>query len=104
MNKLKMLHYFFFFSFIIRLNDIDTALIESAAKREFPYRIVVLGSSKVGKTALISRFLHQEFPLKHKPTSEETNFGSYTLSGVNVKLEILDTSGINEVCIYAIRT
>lgn len=79
-------------------HDIDAAIIESAAKREEPYRIVVLGQEKVGKTALICRFLEKEFPLKHKATSEQTNFGTYTLAGVKVKLEILDTSGKNEVC------
>lgn len=81
-------------------HDIDTAIIESAAKREEPYRIVVLGPEKVGKTALICRFLEKDFPLKHRATSEQTNFGTYTLSGVKVKLEILDTSGKNEVCIH----
>lgn len=80
-------------------HDIDAAIIESAAKREEPYRIVVLGPEKVGKTALICRFLEKEFPLKHKATTEQTNFGTYTLAGVKVKLEILDTSGKNEVCI-----
>lgn len=81
-------------------HDIDAAIIESAAKRHEtePYRIVVLGPEKVGKTALICRFLEKDFPLKHKATSEQTNFGTYTLAGVKVKLEILDTSGKNEVC------
>lgn len=91
------------FSLRFDRHDIDTAIIESAAKREEPYLVVVLGPEKVGKTALICRFLEKEFPLKHRATSEQTNFGTYTLSGVKVKLEILDTSGKNEVCIELIR-
>lgn len=84
-------------------SEIDAAIIESAAKREEPYRIVVLGPEKVGKTALICRFLEKDFPLKHRATSEQTNFGTYTLAGVKIKLEILDTSGKNEVSIELIR-
>lgn len=84
-------------------HEIDAAIIESAAKREEPYRIVVLGPEKVGKTALICRFLEKDFPLKHRATSEQTNFGTYTLAGVKVKLEILDTSGKNEVSTELIR-
>lgn len=57
----------------------------------------------MGKTALICRFLEKDFPLKHKATSEQTNFGTYTLAGVKIKLEILDTSGKNEVCNELIR-
>lgn len=87
------------FDWIFRFerHEIDAAIIESAAKREEPYRIVVLGPEKVGKTALICRFLEKDFPLKHRATSEQTNFGTYTLAGVKIKLEILDTSGKNEV-------
>lgn len=88
-----------FFSPRFDRHEIDAAIIESAAKREDPYRIVVLGPEKTGKTALICRFLEKDFPLKHRATSEQTNFGTYTLSGVKVKLEILDTSGKNEVSI-----
>lgn len=80
-------------------HDIDTALIESAANRPEPYRVVVLGPEKVGKTALINRFLNKEFPIKHKATTEQTNHSTYSLAGVKIKLEILDTSGKNEVSI-----
>lgn len=52
---------------------------------------------------MICRFLEKDFPLKHKATSEQTNFGTYTLAGVKIKLEILDTSGKNEVCNELIR-
>lgn len=83
-------------------HEIDAAIIESAAKREDPYRIVILGPEKVGKTALICRFIEKDFPIKHRATSEQTNFCCYSLSGVKVKLEILDTSGKNEVSIELI--
>lgn len=76
---------------------INTFLIASAAKRKEPINIVMLGPEKAGKTALICRYLQKDFPLKHKPTSEQTYHSTYTLAGVKLKLEILDTSGKNEV-------
>lgn len=86
-----------------RCNDIDTALIESVARREEPYRIVVLGPEKVGKTALINRFLDKAFPIKHKATTEQSNHFTYALAGVKINLEILDTSGKNEVSMNILR-
>lgn len=53
------------------------------------YRVVVMGSSGVGKTALINQFLYDSFVDDHKPTVEELHRGEYD----DVILDILDTSG-----------
>ena len=34
-------------------------------------RIVLLGNTKVGKTAIVSRFLHGHFPTRHRGTYQE---------------------------------
>ena len=54
-------------------------------------KIVVLGESKVGKSALIFRYLKGEFPKKHDPTVEDT----YKVEKEDLKydVEILDTAG-----------
>ncbi|XP_076338655.1 ras-related protein Rap-1b-like isoform X2 [Tachypleus tridentatus] len=60
------------------------------------YRVVVMGSSRVGKTAIIKRFLDQIFPEEHVPTIEELYTTEYKIGGVLFKLNILDTSGSYE--------
>lgn len=57
-------------------------------------RIVVLGSAKVGKSAIIQQFLYDEFPIKHRRTVEDLHVAEYNLSnGASLTLEILDTTG-----------
>jgi small GTP-binding protein len=60
------------------------------------YRLVVLGASKVGKTCLVSRMLHQELAKKYKATVEEFHQGEYEINGRALTLDILDTSGSYE--------
>uniref|UniRef100_T1JY33 GTP-binding protein Rhes n=1 Tax=Tetranychus urticae TaxID=32264 RepID=T1JY33_TETUR len=58
------------------------------------YRLVVMGASKVGKTAIIKRFLYDAFPADHNPTVEELHKSEYEIKGIGtVAVEILDTSG-----------
>ena len=54
-------------------------------------KIVVLGESKVGKSALIFRYLKGKFPKEHDPTVEDI----YKVEKEDLKydVEILDTSG-----------
>lgn len=61
------------------------------------HKIVVMGAAKVGKSSIIQQFLYNTFPLKYKRTVEEMHHGYFSVSGVNLTLDILDTSGSYEV-------
>ncbi|XP_049867564.1 ras-related protein Rap-1 isoform X1 [Pectinophora gossypiella] len=60
------------------------------------HKIVVLGAAKVGKSSLISQFLYNTFSTKYKRTVEEMHHGDFSVSGVRLTLDILDTSGAYE--------
>ncbi|KAK3520214.1 hypothetical protein QTP70_019355 [Hemibagrus guttatus] len=57
------------------------------------HRMVVLGSTKVGKTAIISRFLNERFDDQYTPTIEDFHRKFYSIRGDVYQLDILDTSG-----------
>ena len=57
------------------------------------YRIVVMGSAGVGKSAIISQFLYDNFQFEYNQTVEELHQGEYDLNGVKLTLDILDTAG-----------
>ncbi|XP_018618714.1 dexamethasone-induced Ras-related protein 1-like [Scleropages formosus] len=57
------------------------------------YRMVILGSTKVGKTAIISRFLNERFEEQYTPTIEDFHRKFYSIRGDVYQLDILDTSG-----------
>lgn len=56
-------------------------------------RMVILGSTKVGKTAIISRFLNERFDDQYTPTIEDFHRKLYCIRGDVYQLDILDTSG-----------
>ncbi|XGW32689.1 hypothetical protein V3C99_017321 [Haemonchus contortus] len=56
------------------------------------YRLVVLGSAKVGKTNLIRRYLYNEFSEKYKETIEDLHSRQFRIQGVPLPLDILDTN------------
>lgn len=57
------------------------------------YRMVILGSTKVGKTAIVSRFLSGRFEEQYTPTIEDFHRKLYSIKGDVYQLDILDTSG-----------
>lgn len=62
-------------------------------KEKTQVRLVFLGAAGVGKTALIRRFLQDTFEPKHRRTVEELHSKDFDIGGVNITVEILDTSG-----------
>uniref|UniRef100_A0A8D8YSH2 GTP-binding protein Rhes n=1 Tax=Cacopsylla melanoneura TaxID=428564 RepID=A0A8D8YSH2_9HEMI len=57
------------------------------------HKIVVMGSPRVGKSSIIQRFLFNNFSTKYKPTIEEMFHEDFSMNGVHLKLDILDSSG-----------
>lgn len=57
------------------------------------YRMVVLGASRVGKSAIVSRFLTGRFEDQYTPTIEDFHRKVYNIRGDMYQLDILDTSG-----------
>ena len=66
---------------------------ESEAPLKNCFRLVIVGSSKVGKTAIVSRFLENKYDDKYTPTIENFHRKIYSIRGESYRLDILDTSG-----------
>ncbi|CAL8128203.1 unnamed protein product [Orchesella dallaii] len=56
-------------------------------------RLVILGGPKVGKSAIVKRFLFGSFMEKYKPTVEELYSKEYDFHRITLKVDILDTAG-----------
>ena len=57
------------------------------------YKIVVLGSGGVGKSALTVQFVQGIFVEKYDPTIEDVYLKSIEINGHRFTLEITDTAG-----------
>ena len=57
------------------------------------HRVVVFGAGRVGKTAIVNRFLHGTFPEHYKATVEDLHCREYDIKGAVLKVDVLDTSG-----------
>ena len=55
------------------------------------YRILFLGLAGVGKTSIVSQFLHKQFSTRYKPTLQEMYSGEIDLGGSLCILNIEDT-------------
>ena len=62
-------------------------------KEDTDAKLVILGKSLVGKSALTFRFINDQFPKDHDTTIEDQYKITMTIDGNEVKLEILDTAG-----------
>lgn len=79
-----------------RNNAVDDAIGPANAR----HKIVVMGAAKVGKTSIITQFLYNTFTTKYKRTIEEMHQGNFSIAGVSLTLDILDTAGSYEVSAY----
>lgn len=60
------------------------------------YKMVVLGSGAVGKSALTIRLVTQNFLKEYDPTIEDNYNKTITVDGTPAHLDILDTAGQDE--------
>lgn len=63
------------------------------------YKIVVLGSGGVGKSALTVQFVQGIFVEKYDPTIEDSYRKQVEVDGQQCMLEILDTAGTVSECL-----
>ena len=61
--------------------------------KQIEIKLVILGKSLVGKSALTYRFINDQFPKDHDTTIEDQYKVSTNIDGFNCLLEILDTAG-----------
>ena len=60
---------------------------------ESGFKIVVMGTSGSGKTAIIQRFLYGTFSARHAPTVEDTYFIEFPYKKNLINISVSDTSG-----------
>nr|AVV26985.1 GTP-binding protein Rheb isoform 2 [Peranema trichophorum] len=63
-------------------------------------KVVMLGCSAVGKTALTQQFVNQRFPTIYHPTVDQTWTRVIQVRGVEVELIVLDTCGQDELELF----
>ena len=64
-----------------------------SGEKPVQFKLVVLGKSLVGKSALTYRFINDQFPKEHDTTIEDQYKVSTQIDGFNCLVEILDTAG-----------
>ncbi|GIZ04132.1 dexamethasone-induced Ras-related protein 1 [Caerostris extrusa] len=75
---------------------VDAEQMAKGLKANDHPRVVILGATGVGKTAIAQQFFYNRFPVDHKPTVEEMHNCVYDVSGCPLSLDVLDTSGYYE--------
>jgi small GTP-binding protein len=67
--------------------------LNSQGEKPLEIKLVILGRSLVGKSALTFRFINDQFPKDHDTTIEDQYKFNINIDGTNCLLEILDTAG-----------
>ena len=65
----------------------------TSEEKDRTYRLLVLGATSVGKTAIISQLLYDQIPQDHTHTVQQMYLGKFGLCGPKISIEIEDTSG-----------
>ncbi|CEF70861.1 Small GTPase superfamily and Small GTPase superfamily, Rho type and Small GTPase superfamily, Rab type and Small GTP-binding protein domain and Small GTPase superfamily, Ras type and P-loop containing nucleoside triphosphate hydrolase domain-containing protein [Strongyloides ratti] len=81
-------------------NELDYSLLEINSCPNSPavkkvFRLVVVGSARTGKTAIVSRFLNEGFEERYIPTIENFHRKIYKRGGDVYQLDIVDCSGMD---------
>ena len=66
---------------------------EGAVGVKTSFRVLVMGSSMVGKTSIISQFLYDKFKPEYKATVQDMYRGKFNVDELKFSLDIEDTSG-----------
>ena len=75
------------------LNDSNLSHLSTLNREEVGLKLVVLGRSLVGKTALTFRFINNKFPTEHDTTIEDSYSIPAKIDDFQCQFEILDTAG-----------
>ncbi|KAI0981652.1 hypothetical protein GJ496_006458 [Pomphorhynchus laevis] len=69
-------------------------IINTSMKQPLPlYKVIMLGSGGVGKSALTLRYMYEEFVEDYEPTKSDSYRKDISLDGEDVQIDILDTAG-----------
>ena len=71
----------------------DITIDGKSEEKTVSVKVVVLGKSLVGKSALTYRFINDKFPEDHDTTVEDQYKVVVTIDDISCELEILDTAG-----------
>lgn len=76
----------------IRSRDTDTSLLSQINQTPL-YKVIIVGSGGVGKSALTLQFMYDEFVEDYEPTKADSYRKKVTLDGMDIQIDILDTAG-----------
>ncbi|CAF1312105.1 unnamed protein product [Rotaria sp. Silwood1] len=66
----------------------------AATNKSIPiYRLIMVGSGGVGKSALTLQYMYDEFVVNYEPTKADSYRKAVMLDGEEVQIDILDTAG-----------
>lgn len=75
-----------------RIGDTDTSLLSQTNQVPL-YKVIIVGSGGVGKSALTLQFMYDEFVEDYEPTKADSYRKKILLDGMDVQIDILDTAG-----------
>ncbi|KRY33763.1 GTP-binding protein [Trichinella spiralis] len=80
------------------LKKVDKIQPNLWGRQNVKFKVILLGASQVGKTAIVDQYLWKKFqPDNYKPTIDEFNWIEYeTENGNTLMLELIDTAGCRD--------